>query len=126
MPLGRITITIPKGLVAAADRRARELDRSRSWVITEAVRQYLAAPSPRRVAEPQPPAYPAPAGLGSYRVAQLEADLELTPEERVLEAERTARLDKVAAWKRPHTERIIVFNRYDDYLEWKRREDSVS
>lgn len=125
MPLVRITITIPKELVAAADRRARELDRSRSWVVAEAVRRYLAAPRSSRVAEPQPPAYAAPSGLGSYRTDQLEADLGLTPEQRVLEAEKTARLTEVAGRKKPHTDRIVVFNRYDDYLEWKRREQST-
>lgn len=41
MALKRISVTIPEGLVRAADRRARELERSRSWVVVEALRRFL-------------------------------------------------------------------------------------
>jgi metal-responsive CopG/Arc/MetJ family transcriptional regulator len=37
----RISATIPEALVAAADERAKRLDRSRSWVISEALRRYF-------------------------------------------------------------------------------------
>ena len=49
MALSRISITLPRDVLAAADRRARALDRSRSWLIVEALRAYLATPahSPR-------------------------------------------------------------------------------
>jgi predicted transcriptional regulator len=39
----RIAITLPPEDLVAADRLAEELDRSRSWVIAEAVRQFVAA-----------------------------------------------------------------------------------
>jgi hypothetical protein len=46
-PLERVTITIPQPLLAAADDLAVRLDRSRSWVLAEAVRRMVAAePSP--------------------------------------------------------------------------------
>lgn len=129
----RISVTLPPELVEAAGARARALDRSRSWVVAEALRRYLgqgpgeqaiaAGSEALRVAEPTAPLYGAP-GLGDYRLAQLEADLALTPEERVREAEETARVAEVGSpGCRPH--RILLFDRYEDYLEWKRREALV-
>ena len=122
----RITITIPRDVLAAADRRANELDRSRSWVLTDAVRCYLRTTARARhsaVAE-APARYSAasPAGLGAYRLAQLEADLALTPTERVLRAEQTARAVAVRE-RKPIRSRVVTFDRYEDFLEWKRGED---
>lgn len=130
MSYARISITLPEPLLVAADRRAGELDRPRSWVVAEALRTYLgatdASPRPRaaasRVREPSM-SYDSPhrPGIGPSRLAQLEADLALTPEERVLDAERTARA--VPDRPRPAVSRLLVFDRYEDYLDWKRRED---
>ena len=123
MPLTRISITIPEALVEAADRAARGLDRSRSWLLVEALRRYLAgqARPARVVAEPVVPYGVPEAGVGEQRRAQLEADLALTPEERVKEAERTARLSDLVAPKR-RGDRVLTFDAYEDYLEWDRRE----
>ena len=64
-------------------------------------------------------------GLGEQRLAQLRADLRLTPEERVKEAERTARAAPAGARRTyGHTTRMIGFERYEDYLDYKRREDA--
>ena len=82
----RITITIPQEFVEAADAKAKSLDRSRSWVLVEALRRYLRGPTVL-----SDPAATYQAGLGPYRHNQLEADLRLTPEQRVKEAARTAR-----------------------------------
>jgi hypothetical protein len=129
MSYARISITLPESLLVAADQRATELDRPRSWVIAEALRAYLGAPDASlsrqavsRVREP-PVVYGIPPrpGLGPSRLAQLEADLALTPEERVLDAERTAHA--VPDRPRPSVSRLLVFDRYEDYLDWKRRED---
>jgi len=123
MPLTRISITIPEELVEAADQAARGLDRSRSWLVVEALRRYLArqARPARVVAEPVVPYGVPEAGVGEQRRAQLEADLALTPEERVKEAERTARLSDLVAPKR-RGDRVLTFDAYEDYLEWDRRE----
>jgi hypothetical protein len=43
MALARISITIPRELLAEADGAARQLDRSRSWIVADAVRRYLRA-----------------------------------------------------------------------------------
>ncbi|OYV64901.1 MAG: hypothetical protein B7Z72_12725 [Gemmatimonadetes bacterium 21-71-4] len=124
MPASRISITIPAALVAQADTAARRRNRSRSWIIAEAVRRYVEAAAPgEAVREPTP--LPYAAGLGAQRLAQLRADLRLTPEDRVREAERTLQAG------RPHgssaygsTTRLIGFERYEDYLDYKRREDA--
>lgn len=132
MALARISITVPKALVAAADRRARELDRSRSWVLAEALRGYLAtaagAERPRgslaAVREPATVPYaalPRP-GLGEFRLAQLEADLKLTPEQRVLAAEDTARTVPDER-RRPRYRQVLQFDRLEDFFAWKRRAD---
>ncbi len=132
MALARISVTIPPQLVAAADRRARALQRSRSWVVTEAVRQYLeegpalgqrrTEGSAVREAAPQWGGRPGadPRGLGAYRRAQLEADLALTPEQRVREAEETARVDECSSPRVWRAHRLLMFDDYEDYLAWER------
>ncbi len=49
MSLLRITCTIPADVLKAADRLAKRLERSRSWVVAEALRRYVSrqpAPAP--------------------------------------------------------------------------------
>src|ERR1043166_2758341 len=82
-PFARIAITLPAQDLAAADRLARAQDRSRSWVIAEAIRRYAASGE----GEPSP-------GLGPYRLEQLKADPRLSPEERVRAAQRTLLVNK--------------------------------
>ena len=127
MTLARISITIPQPLVAAADRLAAGLQRSRSWVVAEAVRRYTEraqdehAQTPGslpRVSTREPGYRP---GLDEQRRARLEADLQLTPEGRVREAETRGRLGESGrgwGWQR-----LLVFDSYEEYLAWKRWED---
>jgi len=117
MPLSRITITIPDELIEQADRKAAALERSRSWVLVDALRRYLAAP----VDEMREPPVDYAAGLDPSRAAQLAADLRMTPEERVLAAERTLRVDAVRG-RSPVHDRVLSFDRYEDYIDWERRE----
>jgi hypothetical protein len=44
----------------------------------------------------------------------------LTPEERVRAAEETALLSELRV--RPRPRQLLQFDRFEDYLEWKRRE----
>ncbi len=126
MTLARISITIPQGLVAEADLLARKLDRPRSWVITQAVQRYLEsegdqggrAPAVHEVS--RAPSYGL--GPGDYRRAQLEADLRLTPEERVREADDTARHGELSD-RESGRQRLLVFETYEDYLAWQRWAD---
>jgi len=112
----KIAITIPEDDLAAADALARERDRSRSWVISEAVRRFTADPGRSREAGSSR------GGIGALRRAQLVADLRLSPEARVLAAERTAQVGQARG--RPRGQRVIGFDRYEHYLEWKRREET--
>jgi ribbon-helix-helix CopG family protein len=123
MALARITVTLPRDLVAAADRRAQQLDRSRSWVVAEALRVAAdrAVDPGLRAQVKEPPTVHYRAGLGDYRFAQLQADLALSPEQRVREAERTARVSGAIGHARGRpAQRVLFFDRYEDYLDWKR------
>lgn len=121
MPYARIAITLPKDLLAAADRRARELDRSRSRVIAEALRTYLAAPllEPAQVRDAVRMAYGSDA-FGSARRAQLERDLARSPAERLRIAEEAARTARTISSARGRRHQIIGFDSYDDFYEWKK------
>ncbi len=129
MTLARISVTLPPDLVMAADRRAHELDRSRSWVVAEALRRFLEAGAARTdeqsrrhfVRETTRDPYGV-SGLGDYRLAQLEADLALSPEQRIRAAEETARLSEARdrGWR---GDRLLMFDRYEDYLAWERWAD---
>ena len=105
-PLSRISMTIPPDVLRRADRIAKREGRSRSWVLAEAVRQ---------MEEPTPAKLPR---LDESRRSQLVADLAMTPTERVLAAERTAR--EVPAWR--YGALFVSFERFEDFLEWKRAE----
>jgi predicted transcriptional regulator len=112
--LARVTITLPKDLLAAADARARHLDRSRSWVVAEALRPYL---PPDGVREPVH-------AHGAREVAEarrrhLIADLQLAPAERLHQAEDIARLARTAK-RRGRRSQVIGFDSYEDYYEWKK------
>jgi hypothetical protein len=125
MAFTRISITLPRDVLAAADRRARSLDRSRSWLIVEAIRAHLAG-SPSQVREPAATPYGVTSpGLGPLRLAQLESDLRLTPERRIRAAEEMARLGEQVRGSRGRPDRVLSFNRYEDYVDWKRREQAA-
>ena len=85
MALTRITITLPAGLVRAADQAARAQDRSRSWVVADALKRGLATPA-TQVREVAVAPYRAAADAAAFeaiRLQHLATDLELTPSERL-------------------------------------------
>jgi hypothetical protein len=120
VPYARIAITLPQDVLAKLDRRAKQLDRSRSRAIVDAIRAYLGAPS---VVQEPVPAYGTDA-VGLARRAQLDRDLARTPAERLAAAEELARL---ARSTRPRSragkprQQIIGFDSYEDFYEWKKR-----
>jgi hypothetical protein len=124
MAFTRISITLPRDVLTAADRRARALDRSRSWLIVEAIRAYLAE-SPSQVREPTPPYGVTSPGLGPLRLAQLESDLRLTPERRIRAAEESARLGELVRKSHGRRHQVLSFDRYEDYVAWKRTEQAA-
>src|SRR2546423_11995420 len=94
MAFTRVSIPLPRDVLAAADRRARALDRSRSWLIVEALRAYLATAAGSAsggVQGPDAPVY-AVREVADARRRHLEADLKRSPAERLLRAEQLARL----------------------------------
>ncbi len=106
-PYARIAITIPHLDLASADRLAALQDRSRSWIIAEAVRRYAA-----EFAEAE-----SVADLGASRHAQLVRDVSLTAEQRVHEAQLVTAIGVAhpAALDEPHR-----FGSFDDFLRWRR------
>lgn len=123
MSRARITITIPEDLLEATDHLATELDRSRSRLIVDALRRYVSQPEASASAATvrEAPAVYLP-GLGPGRQSQLEADLALTPEERVVIAQQTAAVGELRRRGSPLRRRVIVFDRSEDFFDWERWE----
>ena len=123
-PIARISITIPADTLRLADELAARLDRPRSWVMGEAVRRWdtsspaTGATSTVREAAALPYTAHRP-GLGESRLAQLQSDMELSVDERVLAAEEGAKLDRVIHPSSPGSQ-LRFFDRYEDYLAWKK------
>jgi len=120
----RVTVTVPAAVLDAADRLAARLDRSRSWVVAEALRRLGEHPETpggaAAVRETATAPYSVASGLGPQRLAQLEADIRLTPEQRVHAAE--ADIETAVRFHRPpRVAQVIAFATYDDFLDWKRR-----
>jgi predicted transcriptional regulator len=121
MAFTRISITLPRDVLAAADRRARALDRSRSWLIVEAIRVYLATPlaAPARVGEGDAPTY-AVEEVAAARRRHLAADLKRSPAERLRRAEELVRVARQVRPRRRRHQQVIGFDTYEDFYEWKR------
>lgn len=103
----KIAITLPPGDLAAADRLARALDRSRSWIVAEAVRRYVVE---------QDQAAGAP--LDATRRVQLSRDMSLSAEARVLEAEDVSVVPAIGARQ---FESPRVFRTFDEFTAWRRQ-----
>ncbi|MBI4420912.1 MAG: CopG family transcriptional regulator [Gemmatimonadetes bacterium] len=126
MAITRTSITIPAPLLGALDRKAKELDRSRSWVIAEAVRRFLAAPTisakpPPAVRESAAPSYAAAVDVAAARRHHLATDLTLPLAERLRRTEELGRLGREAQRRRGIRHQVIGFDSYEDYYEWKKK-----
>ena len=119
MPHSRISITLPKDVLVAADKRARQVDRSRSWLIVEAIRAYLAAPASAAVREADAPAY-AVREVADARRRHLLADLQRSPAERLRRVEDLVRLARQVRPRRRPRQQVIGFDSYEDFYEWKK------
>ncbi len=125
MTIARISVTLPRDVLAAADRRARELDRSRSWLVADALRRYLAggqnaAPRGGRVVGEPAAAHAAVAyELVDARRRHLAAELALPAAERLRRAEELGRLARQAQ-RRPRRQQVIGFDSYEDFYQWKK------
>ncbi len=108
MPFARIAITLPKDVLSELDRRAKQLDQSRSRAIVAAIRAYLVSPPPAQVREAVRPAYGSDA-IGSARRAQLERDLARSPAERLRNAEAAAQTARAHGAHRGRRHQIIGY-----------------
>ncbi len=120
--LERTSITLPRDVLAAADREAKRLDRSRSWVVAEALRRYVAETEgsgrPAQVTERAAPVYAA-AEVAEARRRHLAADLKLPPAERLRRAEELAHLARLVHGRR-RRHQVVAFDSYEDFYEWKK------
>jgi predicted transcriptional regulator len=110
----RVTVTLPKDVLAAADARAEQLDRSRSWVVAESLRAYVARAGVR-----EPVVAYGAREVAEARRVHLATDLRLSPEERLRRAEELGRIAR-SAQNRGRRSQIIGFDNYEDYYEWKK------
>lgn len=114
--LTRITITLPRELLVAADARARRLDRSRSWVVSEGLRQLVSGVVG---VVREPPAANGARDVADARRFHAASGLHLSPAERLRRAEELGRLARTAQRRAPR-QQVIAFGSYEDYYEWKK------
>ena len=84
-----------------------------------------AAASAARVREPDGPPYEVRRAFEEANLSRLRSDLALTPEQRVRLADEIARVEP-SGRPRPRFRRVIQFDRYEDYLDWKHFADFAS
>ena len=108
----RISITLPREVLAAADSQAKALDRPRSWVIAEAIRSY------RSGLQNQTTAPPGAEEVAAARRQHQLADLKRTPEERLRRAAALLRLAPGSGTG--GRAQIIGFDSDEDFAGWKK------
>jgi hypothetical protein len=122
--LERVTCTLPRDLVKAADALAAREGRSRSWVVAEALRRYLGPARPTEApagAVREGAVHPYADQFEDARRQRRDADLALTPEQRILAAEELARV-AAEANPRPRFHGVLAFDSWEDFQAWKRQE----
>ncbi|MCC6245958.1 MAG: CopG family transcriptional regulator [Gemmatimonadaceae bacterium] len=102
----KVTVSIPQADLARADEVASAQDRSRSWIVAEALRQYTA--QWQTAQEPT---------LDPSRSRQLIRDLSLTAEQRIRMADDEAMASARSAGP---IEQPRVFAGYDAFAAWRR------
>ncbi|WP_310569668.1 hypothetical protein [Gemmatimonas sp.] len=107
----RIAVTLPDGDLAAADRLARTLDRSRRLIVAEAVRRYV-ADHDHVVDSP----------LDATRRTRLSRDMSLSAEARVLEADEIAVVPDIGAQQ---FESPRIFRTFDVFTTWRQHRSST-
>lgn len=123
-PFARIAITLPAPVLAAADRLAKRLDRSRSWVIAESIRKYASdsehpaqPPSPTVVHETFSAASQAEQ-VADARVRLIQSGLAVSPGIRLRRAEELIQLSRLIR-PRARREQVIAFDSWEDFAQWK-------
>lgn len=112
-PYARVAITLPPETLRAADELAAQADRSRSWIIAEAIRQYAARSGTSYGEEDS-------AGrIGASRLEQLRRDAALSPTTRVHEGESISVIGQAPA----HPAEPRTFGSYDAFQDWLAQRD---
>ncbi len=106
----KVAVSLPPSVLAAADELAEAQDRSRSWIVAEAIREYV-----------RMQAVTAAIPLDSSRRVQLQRDLGLTADERVRDAEDIAVVPRSFEGV---AEEPRVFRTYDEFAAWRRAQES--
>src|SRR2546421_579908 len=122
MAFTRVSITLPRDVLAAADRRARGLERSRSWLVVEALRAYPATPAGSPSGGGAGPGAPGDAvrGVAAARRRHRGAYLKRSPAGRLRRGEQPARLARQVRPRGGRRQQLIGFDSYEDFYEWKR------
>jgi hypothetical protein len=122
----RLSITLPTELVRWADREARRLNRSRSWVIAEALRrmgQGEGAGEPVRpavVREPVVSPYVTVAPeMDQARERRLDLALSWSPDERFQRAQALVEIGRALRPRRRRSQ-IVSFDTFEEYWTWKK------
>lgn len=111
-------MTIPADVLRKADRLARQWDRSRSWVIAEAIRRVdegLNHQAGKLVAEPPAEPFLAEAAREA-RTRHLRYALSLSPGARLEQAEELTRMRSL----RPRRDQVVSFETLEDFARWKK------
>lgn len=118
-----------KALRSAAKRNRRSLNaevlvRLEAGAAVVAVGGAPAGPAvaAARVRESAGPSYEVRRAFDEANLSRLRGDLALTPEQRVHVGEELAQVTATTR-PRPRFQRVIQFDRYEDYLDWKRFAD---
>jgi len=124
MKLRTLTIRgLPESLLkvlrAAAKQHRRSLN---AEVLVRLEAGAAPAASAARVRESAGPPDEVRLAFDEANLSRLRSDLALTPEQRVRLAEEIARVEP-SGRPRPRFQRVIQFDRYEDYLDWKRFAD---
>ena len=102
----KIAISLPQNDLADLDRLAETLDRSRSWVVAEAIRRLVSSQRGD-----------VGASLDPQRREQIRRDLALTPTARVRAAEEPYVLDGPNLREATPVRRFAT---YDEFVTWRR------
>jgi predicted transcriptional regulator len=125
MSLVRVTCTLPADVLKAADTLAKRLDRSRSWVVAEALRAYPASAvegeSPRHATVAEPIRFPYDPAFEAARRSRREGDLRLSPSQRIHVAEELTET-ALKARRQPRLRQIVLLGSLEDYFKWKKRD----
>ena len=114
---------LPESLLKTLRLAAKRSRRSLNAEVLVRLEAGAAAAAPAaHVRESAGPSLEVRQSFDEANLSRLRSDLALTPEQRVHLGEELAKVS-AAQRPRPRFQRVIQFDRYEDYLDWKRYGD---